>query len=129
MRITITAVSLAAFLVFPAQVARGGPVSGAAFPSELHGVWDAYPWPCVAGEQSDSDTRFLIEGRMRRNYEDDDTLVSIEEIAADPRAWRVSSTSSLDPDRSRTEARIYVLAGDRLTVADGGRTEVYIRCE
>jgi len=72
--------------------------------------------------------RFTIEGSKRRNYEDDDTLVSVEELAAVPRTWRVRSLSSLDTRQSLVDTRIYILAGDRLTVADDGRTEVYVRC-
>lgn len=113
--------------IFSCQAAPVGAAS-ATFPVELQGVWDAHPWPCDAAVPSDSDMRFLIEGGVRRNYEDDDILVSLDRIAIEPSAWRVSSVSSLDPDGSREDARIYVLAGDRLTVADEARTEVYTRC-
>lgn len=129
LKIALAAVFLTISLMFPVHSARGEEPSGPSFPSELQGVWDVHPWPCSADEPSDSDMRFLIEGSKRRNYEDDDTLVSMEEIAAAPRAWRVLSTSSLDPERTHVDARIYVLAGDRLTVADEGRTEVYVRCK
>lgn len=114
--------------LLPSQISAADEVVGTTFPSELEGVWDAHPWPCDAAAQSDSDTRLLIEGGRRRNYEDDDILLSVDRIATQPDAWRILSVSSLDPGSSRKEARIYVLAGDRLTVADEGRTEVYIRC-
>lgn len=125
----VVAALIVAFLALPVRAASNADPVEPAFPSELQGVWDVHPWPCSASEPSDSDMRFLIEDGKRRNYEDDDTLASIEQIADAPRAWRVVSTSSLDPERANLEARIYVLAGGRLTVADDQRTEVYVRCE
>lgn len=127
MNVIAAGAALFASLMLTVQAGEGGGPP-AAFPSELHGVWDAYPWPCTAAGPSDSDMRFTIEGNKRRNYEDDDTVVSIEELATAPRTWRMVSSSSLDPARSFIDTRIYILTGNRLTVADDGRTEVYVRC-
>ncbi len=129
LKTSIVAALIVVFLALPVRAVSSADPVEPAFPPELQGVWDVHPWPCSASEPSDGDMRFLIEGGMRRNYEDDDALASIEPIADAPRAWRVVSTSSLDPERARLEARIYVLAGDRLTVADDQRTEVYVRCD
>lgn len=126
MRIVIAAALLVACQVFPAKAAGTG--DGPMFPSELHGVWDAYPWPCVDDGPSDSDMRFAIDGNVRGNYEDIDTLVSIEEIATAPRTWRVVATTSLDPTDVEGDARIYVLQGNTLAVTDGRRADVYVRC-
>lgn len=126
MNAIVAGAALVVSLVLAAPGGDGGSAPG--FPRELQGVWDAHPWPCSAAGPSDSDMRFTIEGSKRRNYEDDDTLVSVEELAAVPRTWRVRSLSSLDTRQSLVDTRIYILAGDRLTVADDGRTEVYVRC-
>ncbi len=127
MRTAIGTAAVAMLLAFPVQLAlaAGG---NAMFPTELHGVWDMHPWPCRADEASDSDMRFLIEGGSRRNYEDTDTLLAVQQLATDPRTWRVVATSSLDPSDTDGEAQIYVLAGDTLAVTDGKRAEVYVRC-
>ncbi|MBJ6982702.1 hypothetical protein [Luteimonas sp. MC1572] len=103
--------------------------AGATFPHELRGVWDAYPMPCVADEPSDSDMRFTISEHVRGNYEDTDTLVSIERVATAPMTWRVVATTSLDPSDDVGEATIYVLKMDTLAVTNGERAEVYIRCK
>jgi hypothetical protein len=125
MRFLYVVVALAACYLFP--VAAADPPD-AIFPSELRGVWDAYPWPCVADEISDSDMRFRISEHARENYEDTDTLVSIERLATSPMTWRVVATTSLDPSDDVGEATIYVLKEDAVAVTDGQRAEVYIRC-
>jgi hypothetical protein len=126
MRFLFVAVVLAACHLFPAAAADP---AKATFPRELRGVWDAYPWPCVADEVSDSDMRFAINEHVRENYEDTDTLVSIQRIATMPMTWRVVATSSLDPSDEVGEATIYVLKDGALAVTNGERAEVYIRCK
>ena len=126
MRIVIAIVLFPVLQLLPFTAAGNG--AAPVFPSELQGVWDAYPWPCVDDGPSDSDMRFTIDGNLRGNYEDIDTLVSVHEIATVPRTWRVVATSSLDPTDVEGEARIYVLKENTLAVTDGRRADVYIRC-
>lgn len=127
MRGLLTVAVFVACTLFSAAAAD--PESDSKFPSELRGVWDAYPWPCVAEKPSDSDMRFTISDYVRGNYEDSDTLVSIERLATAPMTWRVVATSSLDPSDDVGEATVYVLKEDTLAVTNGERAEVYIRCK
>jgi hypothetical protein len=126
---------------FPSQVATSllflaplmaaaGPGSqrDARFPSEIQGVWDAYPLPCAADVPSDSDARIQIEGDVLHGYENNDALRSIEPIAESPMAWRVVTTSDIAPAEIQGEADIYVLRGNALTITNGERTHTFIRC-
>lgn len=98
------------------------------FPTEVLGVWDAYPLPCIDNGPSDSDTRIHIEAGVVHGYENNDALRSIERISGAPMTWRVVTISDIAPVEIQGEADIYVLRGDTLTITNGERAHTYIRC-
>lgn len=129
MRFRTTFAACLLFLVLP-ETAASEPDSGAGaqFPSELLGVWDAYPLPCVDDGPSDSDTRIHIEMDVLHGYENNDVLESIERISEAPMTWRVVTISDIAPSEIQGEADIYVLRTDTLTITNGERANTYIRC-
>lgn len=97
-----------------------------AFPAPMLGVWEP-GLPCDPGETSDRDARFEITSGQRLNYEEVEDLVSAEPLASSPRTWRIVTTSNIGPE-GLEQPFIYVLEGDRLTVADGQSARMYRRC-
>lgn len=117
-------------LLLSPLIATAGPGTpqGLHFPTEIVGVWDAYPLPCVVDGPSDSDMRIRIAGNMLHGYENNDTVRSIEQVAESPMAWRVVTISDIAPEEIQGEADIYVLRRDTLTITNGERAYTYIRC-
>lgn len=123
---TLAAVSL---LLLGLVATAAEPAIGAArFPAQLHGVWDAYPLPCVDDGPSDSDTRIQIATSVLHGYENNDALRSLEKISDAPVTWRVVTISDIAPAELQGEADIYVLRGNVLTITNGERANTYIRC-
>lgn len=117
------------FLFLALSTTAGEPTAAAArFPVQLHGVWDAYPLPCVDDGPSDSDTRIQIAPEVLHGYENNDALRSLEKISDAPAAWRVVTISDIAPAELQGEADIYVLRGNVLTITNGERSSTYVRC-
>lgn len=98
------------------------------FPEEVRGAWDVAPFPCKAGEETDSDARLVIDTHTAHQGEDRARLVTIRQVVESPKTWHVTVRSSLGDGELPLSSEIYVAGGNRLIVTDGQNEMAYVRC-
>lgn len=109
-----------------------GKQARAAYPAELHGIWEGGVPVCKLPGNPDSDVRMEIGAGKLVDYEEWNEPVRVVQISRNPKAWKIVSKLHLDDGDVFEAEDIFLLSAEdngRLTVVNGQTSLSYFRCK